>query len=128
MNAVHPAYAVTTSIHQLLDTAGRLLDDTPAGLKVGRYRGASFALRAALEMAVANALRSASLASEHVSLRGQFLCLRSCTEAATARRAKAVWALLCLGCHYHQYELGPTADQVRVWHAEVTDVVVLLGI
>ncbi|MEV6107550.1 hypothetical protein AB0M28_23030 [Streptomyces sp. NPDC051940] len=30
---------------------------------------------------------------------------------------------LCLGCHYHQYELGPTHDQVSTWRTEVGDLV-----
>ncbi|GAA2470994.1 hypothetical protein GCM10010406_03220 [Streptomyces thermolineatus] len=51
------------------------------------------------------------------------LCLRFCVEPETARRAKAVWAHLCLGCHYHQYEIGPTRGQVLAWREEVEELV-----
>jgi hypothetical protein len=37
-----------------------------------------------------------------------------------------VWVLLCLGCHYHQYDLGPTREEVLAWQAEVTAVTCLL--
>jgi cytochrome c5 len=49
--------------------------------------------------------------------RAGLLCLRCHAAADTARRANAVWSHLCLGCHYHQYDIGPTEDQVRAWHA-----------
>ncbi|WKV73513.1 hypothetical protein AW27_019500 [Streptomyces sp. PCS3-D2] len=51
--------------------------------------------------------------------RAKLLLLHFVAPAGTARRAKALWSQLSLGCHYHLYELGPTYDQVRVWRAEV---------
>lgn len=56
-------------------------------------------------------------------MRARLLCLRACAEEETARRAKAAWCALCLGCHYHHYELGPTEHQLRDWHREVGSVV-----
>lgn len=50
--------------------------------------------------------------------RAKLLLLHSVAPAETARRAKALWSQLSLGCHYHLYELGPTYDQVRVWRVE----------
>jgi hypothetical protein len=100
-----------------------------AATSASRCRGAAFALRAALETAVADALarHAAPNAIRNGSARAGFLWLRSCVEAETARRAKAAWSLLCLGCHYHQYEIGPTEDQVRTWRAEVALLVGLLS-
>ncbi|MGW3413889.1 hypothetical protein [Streptomyces sp. NPDC000888] len=94
-----------------------------------RCRGAAFALRAALETAVADTLvrHAAPHAIRSGSSRAGFLWLRSCTEAETARRARAAWSLLCLGCHYHQYEIGPTEDQIRAWRAEVALLIGLLS-
>lgn len=131
------------TIRQLLDTAELLLTDTgepapPAGTTVpaasaaameSRCRGAAFALRVALESAVADRLAAhrAPRAIREGTQRAAFLWLRGCAEAGTARRAKAVWSQLCLGCHYHQYEIGPTEDQVRAWHAEVAAVIALLA-
>lgn len=59
--------------------------------------------------------------------RARMLCLRCYTAAGTARRANAVWSHLCLGCHYHQYEIGPTRDQVRTWRTEVGELVQALA-
>ncbi|MGI5119698.1 hypothetical protein ACQEU5_09225 [Marinactinospora thermotolerans] len=140
------------TICELLDTADRLVADDggPASnglhsIKAGaavsgpptvltatvasRCRGAAFALRAALESAVT--ARLTEHGAPHVIRRGNMraalLWLRGCTEAGTARRAKAAWSQLCLGCHYHQYEIGPTQDQVRAWRGEVAALVALLA-
>ncbi|MEU6535791.1 hypothetical protein [Streptomyces sp. NPDC047000] len=93
-----------------------------------RSRGAAFALRTALESAVAARLiaHRAPPAILEGSMRSALLWLRGCAEAGTARRAKAAWSQLCLGCHYHQYEIGPTEDQVRAWRSEVAAVLALL--
>ncbi|MEV1062612.1 hypothetical protein [Streptomyces sp. NPDC050263] len=129
------------TIRQLLDTADLLLTDTgepatPAATavpaasaaKASRCRGAALALRVALESAVADRLTAhrAPRAIREGTQRAAFLWLRGCAEAGTARRAKAVWSQLCLGCHYHQYEIGPTEDQIRAWRTEVTAIVALL--
>ena len=130
---------MTQTIRQLLDTADLLLADTdelatlvPAASTTAmesRCRGAAFALRVALESAVADRLTAhrAPRTIREGTQRAAFLWLRSCAEAGTARRAKAVWSQLCLGCHYHQYEIGPTEDQVRAWRTEVAAVVALLA-
>ncbi|MFG2963187.1 hypothetical protein ACGFZS_07835 [Streptomyces sp. NPDC048288] len=140
---------MNATIRQLLDTADLLLVGTgepatpaattvpartvtlaaPAATTASRCRGVAFALRAALESAVADCLTAnrAPRAIREGSRRAAFLWLRGCVEAGTARRAKAVWSQLCLGCHYHQYEIGPTEDQVRGWRTEVEAVVALLG-
>lgn len=118
---------MTADVHQLLATADRLLVGAPDASAVGRYRGAAFALRTALEAVVADVLYQASPPIRNGSTRAKFLCLRSFVDAGVARRAKAIWALLCLGCHYHQYELGPTRDQLRLWRVEVGIVISLLS-
>lgn len=136
------------TIRQLLDTADLLVGDdggpvdtsatgtaAPASAAVltattaSRCRGAAFALRAALECAVTARLTAhgAPRTIREGSMRGALLWLRSCAEAGTARRARAVWSRLCLGCHYHQYEIGPTEDQVRAWRTEVAAVITLLA-
>lgn len=134
---------MNATIRQLLDTADLLLKDFDgatvlAGAAVpvqttttvtNRCRGAAFALRIALESAVAQRLTAdgAPRAISAGTKRAAFLWLRGCVDAATARRAKAVWSQLCLGCHYHQYEIGPTPDQVRLWAIEVAAIVALLA-
>ncbi|MET8331182.1 hypothetical protein [Streptomyces sp. NPDC005181] len=112
------------SIDELLLTADRLLSDPSVGATAaGRHRGASLALRTALEIAVDHTLEAAAPGLAAVTTRAKMLCLRCYTVATTARRANAVWSHLCLGCHYHQYEIGPTKDQVRTWRAEVGELV-----
>ncbi|AZK95539.1 MULTISPECIES: hypothetical protein [Streptomyces] len=118
---------MNATIPLLLATADRLLTDPPAAMAAGRFRGAAFALRTALEIAVSDALLAATPAVRARSTRAKLLCLRCCTEAETARRAKAVWKLLCLGCHYHHYEIGPTASQLALWRSEANLVVARLG-
>lgn len=119
---------MNSEVKQWLATAEQLTHDdassTPAAL---RFRGAAFALRAALEAAVAATLSAASVEVTAGGSRARFLGLRVCVDASTARRAKALWGALCLACHYHQYELGPSKEQVRSWHAEVVAVLGLLN-
>lgn len=62
------------------------------------------------------------------TMRAKMLCLRCYTPGETARRTRAVWSHLCLGCHYHQYEIGPTYEQVRAWRTEVGELVQTLGV
>jgi hypothetical protein len=116
--------AGSTAIDELLLTADQLLSD--AGVEAsaaGRHRGASLALRTALEIAVDRTLDAAVPGLADITTRAKMLCLRCYTAATTARRANAVWSHLCLGCHYHQYEIGPTRDQVHSWRAEVSELV-----
>ncbi|MGW3667411.1 hypothetical protein [Streptomyces sp. NPDC005141] len=119
--------APTTSAEDLLLTADRLLSSLHLGATpAGRHRGAALALRTALEIAVDRTLEAAVPGLAGSTVRARMLCLRCYTGAATARRARAVWSHLCLGCHYHQYEIGPTRDQVHAWRAEVGDLVAVL--
>jgi hypothetical protein len=112
-----------TSVEDLLLTADRLLVGDLGATAAGRHRGAALALRTALEVAVGQVLDTAVPGLSRTSGRARMLCLRCYTAAETARRAKAVWSHLCLGCHYHQYEIGPTQDQVLAWRTEVGELV-----
>ncbi|MFJ1582563.1 hypothetical protein ACIOC1_04530 [Streptomyces sp. NPDC088197] len=134
---------MNATVRQLLDTADLLVADSgevtvipavpvPAqatATTTNRCRGAAFALRIALESTVAQRLTAdgAPPAISAGTQRAAFLWLRGCVDVTTARRAKAVWSQLCLGCHYHQYEIGPTPDQIRVWATEVAAIVALLA-
>ncbi|MER5691161.1 hypothetical protein ACWDBO_05875 [Streptomyces mirabilis] len=116
-----------TSVEDLLLTADRLLAGNLGVTASGRHRGAALALRTALEIAVGQVLDAAVPGLSRTTGRARMLCLRCYTAAETARRAKAVWSHLCLGCHYHQYEIGPTHDQVLAWRTEVGELVRELG-
>ena len=116
-----------SSVEELLLLADGLLADRPGITAVGRCRGASLALRTALEIAVDRVLEAAVPGLADTTARAKMLCLRSYALGETARRANAVWSHLCLGCHCHQYEIGPTRDQVRIWRAEVGELVEALA-
>ncbi|MFE2326522.1 hypothetical protein ACFXD5_21760 [Streptomyces sp. NPDC059385] len=115
------------SVEGLLLTADRLLDGELAGATTaGRHRGACLALRTALELCVDRVLEAATPGLSRTTGRAKLILLHSVGPAETARRAKALWSQLSLGCHYHLYELGPTYDQVRAWRAEADDLVLEL--
>jgi hypothetical protein len=97
-------------------------------MDVGCRRGAPLALRTALEITVDCVLEGAVPGLSRVTARAKMLCLRYYVAAETACRANAIWSHLCLGCHYHQYEIGPMHDQVRVWRAEVGEPVQVLAL
>ncbi|EMF50893.1 hypothetical protein SBD_7609 [Streptomyces bottropensis ATCC 25435] len=118
----------TTSVEELLLTADQLLAARTGATAAGRHRGASLALRTALELSIDRVLDAAVPGLADTTMRAKMLCLHCYTAAETARRTNAVWSHLCLGCHYHQYEIGPTHDQVRAWRAEVGELVGTLTI
>ncbi|MFK0255988.1 hypothetical protein [Streptomyces sp. NPDC090445] len=108
------------SAQDLLLTADRLLHgELVCATTAGRHRGTSLALRTALEICVDRVLEEAVPGLSRTTGRAKLLCLHRFTAVDTARRVKAVWSQLSLGCHYHQYEMGPTYDQVRAWRTEV---------
>jgi hypothetical protein len=114
---------LTISVEELLLTADQLLAAGTGATAAGRHRGASLALRTALEISIDHVLDAAVPGLAGTTMRAKMLCLRCYTAVETARRANAVWSHLCLGCHYHQYEIGPTHDQVRTWRTEVGELV-----
>ncbi|MEH0424458.1 hypothetical protein [Streptomyces sp. B21-083] len=113
----------STSVEELLLTADQLLTARTGATAAGRHRGASLALRTALEISIDRVLDAAVPGLAGTTMRAKMLCLHCYTGAETARRTHAVWAHLCLGCHYHQYEIGPTRDQVHTWRTEVGELV-----
>lgn len=106
-------------VDELLRTADLLLAGHLDTTTAARHRGASLALRAALEIAVNEALEAEMHGLSRTTMRAKLLCLRHYTAPETARRTTAVWSHICLGCHYHQYEIGPSRAQVRTWRGEV---------
>ncbi|WCN07392.1 hypothetical protein [Streptomyces sp. M92] len=116
--------SLTASAEGLLLTADLLLaGDLTGTTAAGRNRGACTALRAALEIGVDRVLDAAVPGLARATMRAKLLCLHHYTAEQTARRTRAVWSHLCLGCHYHQYEIGPAHDQVRVWRMVVGELV-----
>jgi hypothetical protein len=49
------------------------------------------------------------------SRKSQLACLPFYLDARVAREASYVWAALSGACHYHAYELAPTAGELSGW-------------
>lgn len=107
----------------LLTTAERLLTSPPTEPAVTWRRGAAFALRAALEAVVSGYLLSRRPQVRAGSMRAKLLCLRTCCDTETARRAQTTWNLLCTACHYRPYDPGPTQDQLHMLQRQVSELV-----
>ena len=59
-------------------------------------------------------------------MRSQLLCLTAYLDEDVATRAAYLFAALSRACHYHPYELAPTAAELDRWLAETADLVRLL--
>jgi hypothetical protein len=80
-------------------------------------RAAALLARQALEAAMADLWASQPQATEMSSCptRSQLLCLTAYLDPVTARRTAYLYATLSHACHYHPYELAPTAAELTSW-------------
>ncbi|CAO5166426.1 DUF222 domain-containing protein [Frankia sp. AiPs1] len=122
-----PAGTTGATINELLQTADLLVAGRIQVTPTARHRGAAVVLRTALEIAVDAALAAAEPGRSIPTMTAKLHCLRHYSTPATAGRARRAWSHLCVACHYHQYEIGPTRSQVQAWHAEVSSLATQLG-
>jgi hypothetical protein len=96
----------------------RRADSTSAGLWP---RAAALMARQALESAIAQYWNAQTDTSQlpSCSMRTQLTCLPFYLDRQTARQAGYVWAALSNACHYHSYELAPTAAELTSWINDV---------
>jgi hypothetical protein len=112
-----------------LVAAARRLIERPDVASAGAWpRAAAFLARQALELAM-NSLwaikpQAAGLAGS--SVRSQLLCLTAYLDKETAARAAYLFAALSRACHYHSYELAPTAAELTRWVDETADLIALM--
>ena len=59
-------------------------------------------------------------------MRSQMLCLTAYLGQDAASRAAYLSAALSRACHYHSYELAPTAAELTGWLDETAELVALL--
>ncbi|MGH3266443.1 MAG: hypothetical protein ACRDNS_31120 [Trebonia sp.] len=92
-------------------------------------RTAAFLARQALEEAV-----DARWAGDPVtapmcraSMWSRLTCLPAYLDKQTARQVAFAYAALSGGCHYHQYELAPTAAELTGWICDVEALVAQLA-
>lgn len=107
--------------------AARDLIERPDVTAVGVWpRTAALLARQALEAAVGAQWAAASETAEmkRAAMRSQLICLPSYIDAAVARQVAFAYAALSGACHFHPYELAPTAAELGRW---INDVETLLA-
>jgi len=98
--------------------AARDLLARPQGNGVGGWpRAVALLTRQALEQALEEFWKAspgtAGLAC--CTRKTQLACLPTYLDPETAHQVSYVWAALSSACHYHAYELAPTATQLSGW-------------
>ena len=102
---------------ELLAAARALLADESAATAGGWPRMVALLTRQALEEALSEfwEVRSATAGLSGSSRKSQLACLPFYLDARDAREVGYVWAALSDACHYHAYELAPTAGELTGW-------------
>jgi hypothetical protein len=113
---------------ELLLAAKRLIQRPDAATAGLWPRAAALLARQALELAVAAlwTARPQAAGLGKCSMRSQLLCLTAYLGQDTATRAGYLSAALSRACHYHPYELAPTAAELTGWLDEASDLVSLM--
>lgn len=108
----------------------RVLINRPDASTAGVWpRTAAFLARQALEEAV-NGCWAATAATSPMldaSMWARLACLPAYVSGAEARQAVYAYAALSGACHYHPYELAPTAAELSGWIDDVEELVAELG-
>ena len=98
--------------------AARDIQQRPAAATAGLWpRAAAFLARQALEVGLAQFWESSPATSglSRCPARSQLACLPAYLDAQAAHQVAYVWAALSAACHYHAYELAPTAPELTSW-------------
>lgn len=105
---------MSTSPRALLDDARDLVERTGAG-PVGLWpRAAALLGRRAIEEALDRLWAKRAPGMERASARAQLACLPDYVSDRTlAADVAYAWASLSSACHYHTYELAPTAGELQ---------------
>jgi hypothetical protein len=109
--------------------AARQIIERPDAATAGVWpRAAALLARQALELAMASLWEARPQAAglSQCSTRSQLQCLTAYLDRDTASRAAYLSAALSRACHYHPYELAPTAAELTRWLDETAQVVSLL--
>jgi hypothetical protein len=110
---------------ELLAAARRLIERPEAATAGVWPRAAALLARQALELAM-SALWAASPQTSGLSdctMRSQLLSLTAYLDQDTATRIAYLSAALSRACHYHLYELAPTAAELTRWLSETANLV-----
>lgn len=110
---------------ELLAAAARLIQRPDAATAGIWPRAAALLARQALELAMA-AIWAAKPQTADLStapMRSQLLCLTACLGPDTTARVAYLIAALSHACHYHPYELAPTATELTSWLDQAAELV-----
>jgi thioredoxin-like negative regulator of GroEL len=112
----------------LLTEAHRLVEHPDAATAGVWPRAAALLARQALEQAMAELWTTLPEADGLTdgTMRSQLLCLTAYVDEDVATRAAYLSAALSSACHYHSYELAPTASELARGLTEPADLVALL--
>jgi hypothetical protein len=88
----------------------------------GWSRTVALLTRQALEKALSGfwEAQSATAGLSACTRKSQLACLPFYLDARAAREAAYLWAALSDACHYHAYELTPTAGELTGWISAAT--------
>jgi hypothetical protein len=113
----------------LLAEARSLISRPDASMAGVWPRTAAFLARQALQDAVNTrwAASSATSMMLEASMWSRLACLPAYASGPEARQATYAYAALSRACHYHPYELAPTAAELTGWIADVEALVAELG-
>lgn len=108
----------------LIDAARRMLarpDPNTAGIWP---RGAALLTHQALETALQEFWRQRAPGLAKCSWWSQLLCQREFLRRdELGRRVAYAWVGLSQACHYHAYELPPTAGELQSWMETVSELI-----
>jgi hypothetical protein len=110
---------------ELLVAARNLMrrpDATAAGIWP---RAAALLARQAIEAAMGElwAAKHQANGLSRSNWRSQLLCLTAYLDRGTASRVAYLLGVLSQACHYHPYELAPTAAELLGWLDETAEIV-----
>jgi hypothetical protein len=101
----------------LLASARDLMSRTDASTVGVWPRTAALLARQALEDAMAERWKAdqSTAPMTRATMRSQLTCLPAYVDEAVARQIAFAYAALSGACHYHSYELAPTAAELTRW-------------
>ena len=114
---------------ELLNAARKLLEHpTAAGISAWP-RAVAFLTRQALEQTLDSYWTTRTTTAEMTSctMRSQLISLPAYLDPRLAREVSYVWAALSNACHYHPYDLAPTASELEGWMTFVSNLVTAIS-
>lgn len=106
-----------------LQLAEALLTGSGPDIAGAWSRAAAWSIRLAIEQALHQLWAETVPALNNCSMRAQLLTLPKFVADALAADVSELWHALSRAAHHHEYELAPTASELRSWHDDATRLV-----